>query len=73
LYLLNDGEDDAERDERSDEEGITCRRCGERFLHWQKVVSADGLHESPRLFNARNRRHACESYLDDSGFEKVPE
>ena len=45
-----------------DDGGITCTRCGQSELYWQKVFSADG--ERRVLFNSDGKRHVCKITLD---------
>lgn len=52
-YDMHDEEDDEPRD-------VTCKRCGETGLYWQRMY-VDG-HEKPVLFEPSrftSRRHEC--------------
>ena len=50
---------DAEEDDDTYADRITCARCGAQGLHWQAVVKADG-EPGCKLFTERNRPHKCE-------------
>lgn len=48
---------------------VTCRRCGQKGLHWRNVTSADGRREKSYLFDDKIRKHVCQPSADD--FEVV--
>lgn len=52
--------------ELDDDEGVTCKRCGEQGLYWQLVTQPDGRSEKPVLFDsADDRPHVCAPNPDD--------
>lgn len=51
---------DTDPDDPDDEDGVTCRRCGETGLQWQAYWKARG-EEGARLIDAAGRPHKCKS------------
>lgn len=51
--------------DQDDDPGVTCLRCGEEELHWERVTSPDGRSEKPVLFDADMRRHVCKPSAND--------
>jgi hypothetical protein len=52
----------------ADEESVTCLRCGEEDLYWQRVTQADGRSDKSVLFE-NGKRHVCKPSAED--FEVV--
>lgn len=45
------------------EDGITCKYCGDNYLHWRNI----GTNKDPvwRLFNEHGERHKCDQYKEE--------
>lgn len=54
-----DAYDMGEAAERAEPEDVTCNRCGEDGLHWERVTAADGRSERSVLFDESMRPHVC--------------
>jgi hypothetical protein len=51
---------DSDEDERYDEhQEVRCNRCGERYLHWER------LNGKPFLANEDGESHVCKPSADD--------
>jgi hypothetical protein len=51
--------------ERAEPQDVTCNRCQEDGLHWQRVTAADGRSERSVLCDDRMRPHVCKPSADD--------
>ncbi len=47
-------------DDLDDDEGITCKRCGEGGLYWQKVFGKDGTERAVLYDSADDKPHVCD-------------
>jgi hypothetical protein len=58
--------DDAQ--DRAEPEDVTCNRCGDDGLHWQRVTAPDGRSERSVLFASDMRPHVCKPNPRDFDF-----